>query len=440
MSKSKILRRITIVFIAVWFIVPFVLQIMQFVRFCKVNSVTKIVILVGQIISMLLSYLYEKEIDKEIFDKGKKVVLNNLKPLKKKSITQLARDELRLGLKIFVAVITLFFCLICIILEDICLMIIGLAIIGLTFMYSDYIAHAICYARRYDANFNAEKECASSTIGLARIYLTEYKLTKFDRKHALYREIGHYNSEPKNSQSFYQDECIKNILRMYADEIENPTIVYNIVLFAINVLLTIPNQLEIFVDSVNYIWNENIELFRLIGMFVFNTIFVVMNIVQVLSCKSEYTEIKNICDVLLPESNQSQKRAKRRELYNKACKDKKIKEPIIARGLFEFSSSYIDYYTKKHSLESIDLKYRMLFIHKYYANIPRFNITFAILLLIEIVIMVEIQLSYIYIGIGIIISILLGMFIRHFILPSLGRQRISRACEQLIMQERNLRN
>ena len=98
---------------------------------------------------------------------------------------------------------------------------------SIIYIYIDYIRHARRYAQKYDRRFTKDK--ADAYRGLARLYLEEYKKTKFDQSHAFYREI----QEKEHSL-----ECKKHILNMSLDHVNNVSLILGIILMLLNIILS----------------------------------------------------------------------------------------------------------------------------------------------------------------------------------------------------------
>lgn len=126
-----------------------------------------------------------------------------------------AREELRFRLHILLFVVILVYGYFCIRFQSIFLFCAGVSLVLLTYLYADYIPHAVRYAETYD-KYIEKKEKGNSTRGLALIYLEEYQKTNFDRNHKFYKEVSRYDFDSDNR---VQDNCIKHILFMKADSI-----------------------------------------------------------------------------------------------------------------------------------------------------------------------------------------------------------------------------
>ena len=104
-------------------------------------------------------------------------------------------------------------------------------------------------------------------------------------------------------------------------------------------------------------------------------------------------------------------------------------EIIRSRGVFVFCSSY--FIDKGLTLEKLDMNYKMLFIHKLYANIPRFWVTIMLSYIAIFCILLSLSIS-IYMIVCIYIILFLFMIIfRLYFLPDLGKRSIVSMYKQL---------
>lgn len=160
-----------------------------------------------------------------------------------------------------------------------------------------------------------------------------------------------------------------------------------------------------------------------------NVIIAVINIIICVTYKEKCEKIRVIFNVI----NDTKKdgRKKRFDEYENWLKnDRRSKfEAIRSRGVFVYCSTFI---SDKKSLNSIPLKYRMLYTHKYYTNVLRFRITVALLMFCMVTLLLEysvpIQIIFFLSLIYLLIVLLFGMIV----LPNLGKSRISKRCRELM--------
>ncbi len=336
-----------------------------------------------------------------------------------------AREELRFRLHILLFVVILVYGYFCIRFQSIFLFCAGVSLVLLTYLYADYIPHAVRYAETYD-KYIEKKEKGNSTRGLALIYLEEYQKTNFDRNHKFYKEVSRYDFDSDNR---VQDNCIKHILFMKADSIRCPEIVHNILLMVINWVLVVPNLSDYILKELMGEVKINKFIVRTMLAVTINVIIAVINIIICVTYKEKCEKIRVIFNVI----NDTKKdgRKKRFDEYENWLKnDRRSKfEAIRSRGVFVYCSTFI---SDKKSLNSIPLKYRMLYTHKYYTNVLRFRITVALLMFCMVTLLLEysvpIQIIFFLSLIYLLIVLLFGMIV----LPNLGKSRISKRCRELM--------
>lgn len=385
--------------------------------FVSLDIINNIIIIL-QIISIVISPIYENIVKKSI---GGQVDV--IRPAQETNAIQNARKELRFGLNILTTVSVFCFVYLAVFIESFFPLVTVLALIGIAYLYSDYAPHAIFYAQTYDTCFLEKGEEPYSTRGLARIYLKEYEKTHFNRKDKYYDEL---NDIRDNSVSDFHDMCTKEILRDYADALQNPSIIYSIVLLFFNILFLNPDSLNSILTQLIGETTDVMEFIRLIFLIGINICFAALNIYSLVVCENNLNQINDICRAI--------NEGVFNEEYKKLNDSRKIKRAIVARGLFEVATHY---FTSRDAIESLDLEYRMLYIHKYYTNILRFRITASLALLAIWSILMTFGFTLHQIVMVMLFALIICIILRVFWLPNIGRIRIARECEKLLVM-RNL--
>lgn len=386
----------------------------------ELSYIIYIIIIISQIISIIVTSKYQSEVEKNIFpQREKKQFLQYVKPYSSLCFTQNARDELRSGLNILTPVSIICCLFLALVSRNVLGFIVRVCCISLTYMYADYIPHALNYPKRYDSLNNNLNEQSKSINGLSKIYKQEYILTGFDRDKKIYKELAKYK-EPddiKDKVRFIeQDNCIKCILFMKVDSIKCPDIIYNIILMFFNCLLVTPQVPEYVIkDFLTYAnLNSSILIPRI--LIVVNILFLIINVIVLLN-------YKNSCEYIyeLGVNINTSDYKKRFNLYKKIKKEKNF-EIIRSRGVFVFCSSY--FIDKGLTLEKLDMNYKMLFVHKLYANIPRFWVTIMLSYIAIFCILLSLSISIYMIVCIYIILVLFMIIFRLYFLPDLGKRSI----------------
>ena len=418
LSKCSIVINIIILLISLsTSILPFFDNLKEY------NIYFYIVIIIFQAISIWLSNKLSSVIEQSVFKGSKKQFFEKIKPYPKTISIQNARDELRFGLKIMIGVaVAVCFCL-CIKFQNTNLFIAAVSILTITFIYADYIPHSLFYAKLYDSLFIDKSKSSNVLRGLARIYLEEYKLTKFDRKNKQYKKLSQYSRYHKYAD--IQDQCIKNVLFMKADSIRCPEIVYSAILMFINIFLTIPGFLDYTVNDLFKIKDVNVTFIGIMSVISINVIFSFIGFSNTFSYRDKCNSIKKIGECII--ADDSKRHLEKYEEYRK--NEGKKFEILRSRGVFVFCSTYI---SEGKKLDSIPLQYRMLFIHKLDANIPRFKITVLLLTVLGFALLNESNCPIHYYVIFICIGIFISLLFRIFLLPIIGKYRISNKCIELL--------
>jgi len=193
-------------------------------------------------------------------------------------------------------------------------------------------------------------------------------------------------------------------------------------LIVINVMTLWPRFYEdLFINIV--IDNPIMKFIYLAVNVVATVIFAIMNIQQTQKYEDKQKDIKQLYELMCEENIE--------EMVNnyEQLDEEYRKELFRIRGAFMFSSKMMD---EKRDISEVPIKYRMLFIHKYIANIPRLNNSFLLAMLASILIIVDVfgwRAEWI---IGVIGFLVLYIFVRFVIIKNLGKYRIGRVCRKLL--------
>lgn len=404
---------------AIYPLFPDVKNIMRYV------NMVSVIIMALQVVVICLSHTYEKIVENEIFHMSKRQVYEKIKPYSQGSALQDAREELRFGLHILLFVAILAYAYLCIRFQNILLFCAGTGFILLAYIYADYIPNAMRYAKSYD-KYIGKKEKGNSTRGLATIYLEEYRKTQFDRNHEFYKEVSDYDFDDNDR---IQDNCVKCILFMKADSIRHPETVHAILLMAANWILVIPNlSFYIIKEFMGEVKTDAFFIRTMISVIV-NVIIAIINIIICVAYKGKCEDIKTISDVI-NDTKKSGRKKRFDEYENWRKNESRSKfEAIRSRGVFVYCSTFI---SNKKSLDNIPLKYRMLYIHKYYTNVPRFRITAGLLIFCMVALLMEYGVSTQIIFFLSLIYLLIVFLFGKLVLPNLGKRRIAKKCRELI--------
>lgn len=196
----------------------------------------------------------------------------------------------------------------------------------------------------------------------------------------------------------------------------------------LNVIFIIPNALNnivvqflqkvsviINVPTAEMIGNKQIDLIIIILL---NITFTVSNIIGISKHEEKCKNIYEIGSALLGE-NEYKDISK---VYDNEFKKHKINNVIIARGRFTYSSQYIS--NHKNTIEDIPLKYRMWFIDKEQANIPRLKITVILSFFAVCMLLLQFQCSAFIFVANIFAHVLAYIVTRIFILSRIGKRNI----------------
>ena len=336
----------------------------------KSYAIPTIVIL--EIISIILNHFFEKSTEKDFFEnKSKKEIYNSIKYLSgnsRQNCIEKSREELRLGLNIYITV-SIILCILWFT-QNFNIMIFALCIciLVITHIYADYIPHLFNYLKMYDSIDIEEAEKPKVLRGLSKLYKDEYNKTKLEKCNQQYSGIGNYFEKPNCKE---QDKCIKHMLFMTAKAKQLTIFPYSVIILFFNILLIIPNVADYILNSTLFGLNINNALITSILLLLFNIVLMTINISNLYGYYEKCDVTKRIYESLCNSD------IERLKLYND-FKDKNGRQTELMRirGVFIHCANKIAEY---QSIDSIDLKYRMLFSHRFIARKPRLKITFIML-------------------------------------------------------------
>lgn len=381
----------------------------------------KLLIIALQIGAIGLDNLYQNSIDKFIFkEREKKALLMEADPDRYKNSIQGAREELRYGLNILLAVFLTCCLMLMISTKDIIKPGICVCLTFIAYVYADYIPHTKCYAQRYDRVGQKENEKGIASRGLAKIYREEYEQTQFNKKSPKYNEWKIYEYDKECEE---QNECIKNILRLKIDSINNNSIVISYLVLFCNIIFIFPGVMEFIIQSLA----NNMDITNAImscTTLIINVVFFGVALISYSTYEKKSRKIEELANLIVGED-----REKRFNKYKEVLEDN---DKIRARGIFVFCSTYMD---RGISLNSIDLRYRMLFTHRKMANVPRFNITVSLIAIILILVFIELRASW---TMGITITAIFAVatiIFRVFLLEKIEKRQIIKQINKLKEQQ-----
>lgn len=339
-------------------------------------------------------------------------LVEELQPFEDNSKTNITRENRRKFLIYIVGILGIFCFILSLRCIEITILIGGVSICVIIYIYADYLPHANYYAKQYDKKNGGRK--GNAIRGLAKIYQWEYKKTRFNENDDFYKE-----------SKIYSPECIRYILNVvYRDEHSRWTIINNVLLLTNIMILFVGYSKNIFQISAEYFHIVNImsyDIIQIIITIVANTITIVQLLIQdqfyenmtKIAFYSYYEGEKNILD----------------EFYSELKEEGKyLNDILLVRGIFLYNSSVFD---KGGKIESINEDDRMLFIHKAIANRPRLKITiFCVSLLI--------MSAMMFLGMGLLqllgiccLGIISYKVCKVFLLPCIGRKKIIKEINKL---------
>lgn len=368
--------------------------------------------IVLELFSIVLSYFYERIVDHIVFNKPKKKFVEVLSLSETRM--QKSRKQLRNGLNIIMTVSIFFLLCFSIMYKSPLKLVVGVCVLIITYIYADYIPTAKANYEYYDSLTLTGKDKPSAYRGLAKIYKDEYHLTHFKRKQ--YNK-GIFEYDPKSKE---QNACIKSILYMKADSIKYPTLILSIVTIFFNIVLVVPIIPEY---AFKYLLKTPTnDLAITIALLIFNTLFAFVNFREFYKYKNDCRTIKKICDAYLSDPLNAY------ETCNELLDDSNNANVVIARGIFIYCSNQMD---NGMDLNNIPIMYRMLYIHRYDANKPRFIITIILAMVAILALLWDLGIDLLTVFIVLLVIFIFSVIFYFTGLKNIGKRRIVKFIEKL---------
>lgn len=422
-SKVERIHRISLAANAIATLISII--ILAYLKDFKYRQLLVLIIVILQLLSLVLDNFYQNGVVSEVFgSKAKKEeLMRKADPDLYEYTIQGAREELRYGLKILMAVAAACFILFGLVTQEILKAIACLCALGIAFMYADYIPHVKFYSERYDAKSLDPKEdgIPNSLRGLAKIYLAEYRKNYNDNnaknKFGKIKQV-HFEFDKNDSN---QDECIKNILRLGIDTSVNYFLIFSIIITTLTTLSIIPGVIDNIVAAfmIN-ISVENSEIYP-ISLLVLNFVLFTVNYAGTFEIRNENEKIKSLAELICKDDAKED----RFKVYDDSFRKNRT---ILARGIFNYCASCMN---QGKSLEGNDLSYKMLFAHRLDANRSRFWSTVVMSGLALLCLLIDFRVGWNYILVIGAIYIILSIAFRFLFLSRINKRKIIRSCEEL---------
>ncbi len=441
MFMKKFLSGLTYILNIIIVVLTIVVFICNYITFINktIIAIMSVLIIGLQIISIIVSFFYDHFSEKLILKKivnnspdfnnkeiSKREILKHINPTPKVNGMQNSRDVLRNGLKILLSC-SIFICIfLCLALgyEGFFFFVSSICLLSLFFMYADYLPSLFLFGRKYDSLFIPSDETPNFKRGLARIYLAEYKQSKFKRKNCYYNNA---NIRTTNSSEATEDDCLKCILYILADTAYWPVSVCNVIFLAINIL-TLPNN---FINNLyTYFFDvstPNGMLFYIVFIVFINILFFLSSITSTKNCDLDNEKFEKITDLFLNENYESRK--------EKVADEKYCSNSIVARGIYVYYTSLIDKGYSGEQLETIEKQCSLQIRHRYYANRDKFLITIALLFVSVLFTLLGLK-TPIYLALTILITFLGVVSLLYIlVLPNISKWIIGAWCKKYFNKE-----
>ena len=381
----------------------------------KTNMMISLAIILLQIILTFLGYIFENTIVKSCFkSKGNKEL--KIEKLKEDVFSEIeyARNELRFGLKIlfWAFIISIVFCMF--VTRDIIITaIIGL--IGILFyIYADYVPHSRYYAEKYDRQTSGEKS-GNAIQGLAKIYLYEYEQSRFNFEDRFYSD----NDVPHKAQDVL---FVKTFCWSYINGLNDKYTIKSISALILSIITMFPNAYE----ELIYPFGHNSNIYRIMLIFM-NIVVCVYFLINMLKLESGYEKNQDVISTVFSKIEEGQESLI--DYYNDELLKKDNANIYYVRSRFMYTMKRLD---DMSDINAVPIEYRMLFNHKHIANLPRLNYTIMLCLFIVILLMIKFNgISFLLI-VPVVIAIITYLFFRFFVLPNLGKKRLSKECQKFL--------
>ncbi len=392
------------------------------------NSVFTVIIAVMvvclEIIAMVFGKVHMAKVERDIFGRPQKKVLEEIKPSSKNELER-AREELRTGLKLLmipavILLIALYFT------EKLAwnLSIAAGLVLVIAFIYADYLPNTKRYLKDYDAYFVDGKE-ARSARGMARIYFDEWKKCGLKKSSNFYKEI---EKDPVYCEGDNKEKTkgyIACVFAIRADLTDTSLTILSFSMLVINIMTATSRLYELLAGVLGAEAGKYaLEMFGIMAPIVFT----VVSICQIYEYYTQCYIVNTIWKVL--QKNDFDEMV---ELYDRIMSGSGGKLSRVW-GAFVYTQTCIEH---KHDISHVPLKYRMLFPHKYTANKVRYRYTYWLAVAIVTLVMLEFKWItaglWIWAGLCAIIFYPIGLYA---LLPKLNRQKVYRECVKL---ERNMK-
>lgn len=331
-------------------------------------------------------------------------LIDEVIPFEDSSPTNLDREKRRDWLKLITLLLAILIMLISFAINSFSIVLMGVSLLVVFYVYADYLPHANNYATKYD---KMHKGTGIAIEGLAKIYKWEYQKTHFDKKNEFYKLEKDYSSY-----------CIRYILNVtYRDRHTYWSIVNTILLIVNLISIFIGFSSEYFQLCANYFGVHDLNNYFIVQII----LVIVMTAINMIQLMSQDVFYEDMTDIAFKSYYNKRTNYLKHFYKNSKLKEKYINEIMSVRGIFQYNSASFD---KGVSIEDLNINDRMLFIHKAIANISRLKITVSCFLLIIICILIYIDAP---IG-AYIIVVALGAFIyllfKNCLLHYIGKNRI----------------
>lgn len=373
-----------------------------------------VIIITIQILIMVGNEVFNREINSSHFGKDLKATRINTLKQKVYSTVEYSRQELRQGLNILFVITALIIILMMIISEHVYISVGAGILATIAYIYADYIPHAKFYAERYDRIFSGD--IPNATRGLARIYYTEYKKTKFDEKNDDYSRIN--SAKEMKLGEINREYAYCYVWSHLADKKDMSLIIF-FALFAVNIFTMKPSFYTDLIkplglrEDIFYVTSIVISLAASI-------VFALLVFYQLPNYNREQEEILE--DVLSVETDDESLLNR----YNNLLTEKRS-AMIHARARFDYTMLQIE---KGNVLTEDDLNYQMLFIHKRVVNLQRYNNTVILTTIAVVLFIMDIIGPNLFMAIPVVVGGTL-LALGKLIIKDLGKKRIAEECERL---------
>lgn len=426
MNSAKILNLLR----KIWFVLNFILVVLVFILALypfiysedTSNFITHILYVstIGiQIGIILINNMYEKKVNEGTLPKSKNEVISFLKRATKSTVED-SRAELRRGLRILLY--TIIFILVILVFMGINIYLIcGVGfLVVIAFIYADYLPHADFYAKRYDSRYVIDGE-PSAIRGLARIYFDEYKFTGLDVKDDWYLRIENKPIYEEGDNEKYAKGFIKCVFWAYLDSIVNSMAILSWSMVVVTGVFFYSPLCEMFMRKLS-LDGKMYDLFYLLLSLLPTVLFLLISGSQIIG----YERKANIIADIFRVEKENNLKIMIKEYENIMKKEDGALYKV--RGQFMFSMKMMD---EKISMSDIPFKYRMLYIHRAQAHLPRLKSTLILGWFAGVSIFISMFGASWYLLGTIVLIFPIYWIIKIGMLPVYGKQRILKECKKM---------